>query len=272
MRVPIFVKNSEYKIFGSIVIFFSVFVVNNFAWLKVSSKRFFHHKPMFKTIIPFAFKGMIGRINENITSVLSFSFKQGVVNSHSCFTKKLTSTRLTTEFLVLPLKGRKVFFTIHAIFNYISYPLIMCIVSFKIFFSHLRNFVFSFHASYSSSITPSNFFNSFFSWSVSILYAGFYLVYYAFLGSFVSYLKRTRISFHNTFSSFTPGSVTLFESSFSTCIHFYLQIKKPLSVCLVETVKFLHLLRAKVGIKNPFPLSNISIAHFQDFTRLFSTE
>ena len=44
--------------------------------------------------------------------------------------------------------------------------------------------------------------------------------------------------------------------------HFSLHLKRLFSVCLVETVKFLHLLRAKVlAIKNPFPLSNISIAY-----------
>ena len=83
-----------------------------------------------------------------------------------------------------------------------------------------------------------------------------------------SYFKLT-ITFIRTkmmFIKFYLGQLlfNLFFAKIAICFyHIKFLIKKPFSACLIETVKFLRLLRAWfLDIKIPFPLDNTSITDF----------
>lgn len=71
--------------------------------------------------------------------------------------------------------------------------------------------------------------------------------------------KNSPRSVPSYFSRIRNVIISFISDNWFPCFHLYLQIKEAAFGGLQETVKFLHLLTAELGTKNPFPVSKYSI-------------
>jgi hypothetical protein len=73
MTLKVFVIAFEkLKILYSIIVSYSVFVMNNLIRIEISSETFLHDEAMLKDIPSFGSKGMIGGVYHDVTSISAY--------------------------------------------------------------------------------------------------------------------------------------------------------------------------------------------------------
>jgi len=215
--------NKGHKHFRRIVFFFTE-MMNRFFCLKIPADLFLDNKTMFANIM-IMIERMFGLENKNVTPINSFStFPARVFFS--------SPTRL---------------YCFYSQFIFCFFRMMLSIKMIK----------FSFIVTDKASL-------------------GFKII--GITSKFFITVNTIKCSIWNQFFTLAPRNYTFFSTrrasfrismsfkffiAINAIFHFITSIKKPLSVCLEKTVKFSHLLGAMVlGIKNPFSLSNLSIADF----------
>ncbi len=102
----------QLQVFNPIIVKNPIDMMNFFFWVKKSAKMFFHYEAVFENIFLGILKGMIGRINQNITT-------GSLVFSHSRFPKIRFAFICFTNFLTMFLrKFNSLFFLTNQIFAF----------------------------------------------------------------------------------------------------------------------------------------------------------
>lgn len=264
------------QIFFSIVILNTIYMMHHFFRLKISSKMLFHNKARPKNITVFMTKRMVRAKNKNplftspssiryptfpITTFLAFeefpvAFPRTIFTlSMSCHIQRyfeLFTTNLTALFNFFILSPVRAIY--RAIFSFCRWS------NFKCFFTYRANLLnlFKFRFVITSSRTIFSYFCS--AW----LKVNFFTTQRTNPFNSFNLCPKKTLSRTILASFFYPiwfNIKSLFTNQADNLYHIYLQIKRLFSVCSQETVKSLHLLRAKgLSIKKLFPANDLIVA------------
>ena len=127
MNSYVFRLTNYNKVFYSIVVFNSIYVMNLVAWIKIMSNIIFHYKSVFKDIAIKRFEGMISRssyVNISVSIKIFSTFPIRIIFTTIKRRKAFFPTSVGTEFLSIPLHisilrmFRKLFITYNTSFNF----------------------------------------------------------------------------------------------------------------------------------------------------------
>jgi len=241
----------QMQVFNTIISFIIIDMMYYFRRFKISANLLFHNKAMFKDIIIMR-KRMIMNFNINISTTYGFTASPTWIT----FVHTLRPwaprprTPIRVGFLVnIKTFPRTIFARLGHYGRIIKYFFTDCAYYFyRCFFvmgwsTLFRNIITFYRAK--DVFMNKRFYNG--------IFCGAYWT------NFFNSPFRIK-AFARAIFSIPMRIIEYFATCFTYMFHVVPQLKRPLSACLIETVKFLRLLRAKIlNIKIPLPPDNYSI-------------